>query len=355
MFTDEAIIKIKAGDGGNGSASFRREKYIPKGGPDGGDGGDGGDLIILCDGNTHTLSDYASRKYFEASRGENGLKKRQHGKNGLDLTLRVPPGTVVRRISQYGGQELMMDMTKAGEYLIIAKGGKGGLGNTHFSTPTHQIPTETGPAGIGDAMQLRLELKLLADVGLVGLPNAGKSTILSRISNAKPKIANYPFTTLEPNLGMVRTKEVSFVVADIPGLIAGASEGRGLGDKFLRHIERAGALVHVLDIQSENLEKDYSDIRTELKLWNPELIQEAEIVVVNKIDTVLPADAKKIITKFSKKIGKPVISLSAVSGTGLDELLAKIVSNIKIKKAQAEADANTKQAEEKNFVRYEPK
>jgi GTP-binding protein len=324
MFTDNVIIKVKAGDGGSGSASFRREKYIPKGGPDGGDGGNGGDLIIICDDNTHTLSDYASQKYFEAEKGENGRKKRQHGKDGEDLTLRVPPGTVVRRISQWGGQEVLADMTKTGEKIIVAHGGKGGLGNTHFSTSTHQTPTETGPAEKGEVMELRLELKLLADVGLVGLPNSGKSTILSRISNAKPKIADYPFTTLEPNLGMVRTKDVSFVVADIPGLIEGASEGRGLGDKFLRHIERAGALVHVMDINGADLIKDYNDIRTELKAWNPALIQEEEIVVLNKIDTLLPAEAKKIATKFSKKIGKTVIILSAVAGTGLDELLEKI-------------------------------
>ena len=332
MFTDEAIIKVKAGDGGAGSASMRREKYIPKGGPDGGDGGDGGDVIILCDDNTHTLSDYASQKFFEASRGENGRKKRQHGKDGDDLTLRVPPGTVIRRISQYGGQEVIADMTKPGQKIVLTYGGKGGLGNIHFATSTHQTPTETTPGDQGELKHLRLELKLLADVGLVGLPNAGKSTILSRISNAKPKIADYPFTTLEPNLGMVRTKEVSFVVADIPGLIEGASEGRGLGDKFLRHIERAGIVVHVLDINGENLEKDYLDIRNELKQWNAALLSDEEIVVLNKIDTLLPKDVKKIADKFAKKINQNIILLSAVSGDGLDELLQRISAKIVLQK-----------------------
>lgn len=348
MFTDEAFIKIKAGNGGNGSASFRREKYIPKGGPDGGDGGDGGDLIIFCDGNTHTLSDYSSRKFFEATRGDDGQNKRKHGKNGADLTLRVPPGTVIRRISVWGGQELMADMTKIGDKIVLARGGKGGLGNVHFASATHQTPEETTKGGEGEKLELRLELKLLADVGLVGLPNAGKSTILSRISNARPKIADYPFTTLEPNLGMVRTEDVSFVVADIPGLIEGSSTGRGLGDKFLRHIERAGALVHVLDIQSENLEKDYNSIRTELKAWNPALIQEDEIVILNKIDTLLPDEAKKIATQFSKKINlsrlggrakaeKDCIMLSAASGDGLDDLLHRIVKNIKAKPSYIQA------------------
>ena len=326
MFTDESVIKVKAGDGGNGSASFRREKYIPKGGPDGGDGGDGGDLFMLCDDNTHTLSDFARQKFFEATRGQDGRHKRQHGKNGADLVLTVPPGTIIRRISEWGGEEILADLTKIGEKILVAKGGKGGLGNVHFASATHQAPKETTKGEPGEARNLRLELKLLADVGLVGLPNSGKSTILSRISNAKPKIADYPFTTLEPNLGMVRTKDISFVAADIPGLIEGASEGKGLGDKFLRHIERAGALIHVIDINGIDLVKDYNEIRNELKSWNKALIQEDEIVVLNKIDTLLTKDAKKIAAKFSKNIQKDVLMLSAVSGEGIDKLLVQITS-----------------------------
>jgi len=334
MFTDEAVIKVRAGGGGNGSASFRREKYIPKGGPDGGDGGDGGDLFMLCDGNTHTLSDYASRKFFEADRGEDGRHKRQHGKNGDDLTLRVPPGTIVRRISQWGGQELIADLTEAGMKILVAKGGKGGLGNVHFATSTHQVPKETTKGEPGEEKHLRLELKLLADVGLVGLPNAGKSTILSRVSNAKPKIADYPFTTLEPNLGVVRTSDVSFVVADVPGLIAGASEGKGLGDKFLRHIERSGVIAHIVDINGADLEKDYNDIRNELKAWNPNLISEKEIVVLNKIDTMMLEDAQKIAKKFGKKIKQEIILVSAVSGIGIDEFI-QIVSKEILKRQKS--------------------
>lgn len=334
MFTDEAVIKVRAGGGGNGSASFRREKYIPKGGPDGGDGGDGGDLFMLCDGNTHTLSDYASRKFFEADRGEDGRHKRQHGKNGDDLTLRVPPGTIVRRISQWGGQELIADLTEPGMKILVAKGGKGGLGNVHFATSTHQVPKETTKGEPGEEKHLRLELKLLADVGLVGLPNAGKSTILSRVSNAKPKIADYPFTTLEPNLGVVRTSDVSFVVADVPGLIAGASEGKGLGDKFLRHIERSGVIAHIVDINGADLEKDYNDIRNELKAWNPNLISEKEIVVLNKIDTMMLEDAQKIAKKFGKKIKQEIILVSAVSGIGIDEFI-QIVSKEILKRQKS--------------------
>lgn len=328
MFTDEAIIKIKAGDGGNGSASFRREKYIPKGGPDGGDGGDGGDIYIMCDPSTHTLSNFASQKYFEAKNGENGRRKRQHGKDGKDLTLFVPPGTQVKRISQYGGEELLYDFVKIGENIRITKGGKGGLGNVHFATATHQTPTETTKGEPGEIKSLHLELKLLADVGLVGLPNAGKSTLIARISNAKPKIADYPFTTLQPNLGAVRFRDNAFVVADIPGIIEGASKGKGLGVKFLKHIERSGVIIHLIDINLEDLSKSYKEIRTELEAWSQKLTNEQEIVVLTKMETMPLAEAKKILKKFSTKIKKDVLMISAVSGYGLDELLEKIVENI---------------------------
>lgn len=324
MLTDEATIKIKAGDGGAGSASFRREKYIPKGGPDGGDGGDGGDVFILCDDNAHTLSDFARQKYFEAKRGDNGLGKRKHGKNGADLTLRVPVGTIVSRVSQWGGKELIHDFVKIGEEIVTAKGGEGGLGNVHFATATHQTPKETTPGTPGEEKTLYLELKLIAEVGLVGLPNAGKSTLLSHISNAKPKIADYPFTTLEPNLGVAKFRDRDFVVADVPGLIEGASAGKGLGVKFLRHLERTKVLVHILDINSENLLKDYQDIRHELKTWNPKFVEEDEIIVLNKIDTMLAKDATKIAKKLSKEIGQDVLTISAVSGLGLDALLGII-------------------------------
>lgn len=324
MFTDEAFVKIKAGDGGNGSASFRREKYIPKGGPDGGDGGDGGDVVFSCDPSTHTLSNFASQKYFEAEKGENGKRKRQHGKNGDDLTLFAPPGTQVKRIGPFGGEELMFDFTTPGQTFKMAMGGKGGLGNVHFSTSTHQTPKETTPGEPGEAQSLHLELKLLADVGLVGLPNAGKSTLIARISNAKPKIADYPFTTLEPNLGAVRFRDASFVVADIPGIIEGASKGKGLGVKFLKHIERSGVIVHLIDINNEDLVKSYQEIRTELEAWSKQLTEEQEIIVLTKMETLPLADAKKVLKKLSIKIKKDVLMISAVSGYGLDELLEKI-------------------------------
>lgn len=317
MLTDEATIKIKAGDGGDGIVSFRREKFVPKGGPDGGDGGMGGNIYILSDNNTHTLSHFASQKYFEAKSGQNGMSARKHGKSAQDLVLRVPPGTVVKI-----DQTVFYDFKLNQEKVLVAKGGKGGLGNIHFATPTHQAPREATKGTPGEEKILKLELKLLADVGLVGLPNSGKSTLLSHISNARPKIADYPFTTLEPNLGVARYHDRSFVVADIPGLIEGASKGRGLGDKFLRHIERTKVLAHIIDINSVNPAKDYCDIRTELEAWNKDLIAKKEIVVLNKIDTLTPKDAQKIATKLSKKIKQPVLTISAVSGEGIDKLLA---------------------------------
>jgi len=324
VLTDEAIIKIKAGDGGDGIASFRREKYVPKGGPDGGDGGAGGNIYFVCDANTHTLSDFARRKYFEATRGENGRDKRQHGKSAEDLYLRVPPGTVVKVDS-----EIFHDFTQASEKVLAARGGRGGLGNVHFATATHQTPRERTLGTKGEEKTFKLELKLLADVGLVGLPNSGKSTLLSRISNAKPKIADYPFTTLEPNLGVASYHEKSFVVADVPGLIEGASKGKGLGDKFLRHLERTKVLVHILDINSPDIAKDYRDIKNELKAWNEDLLSENEIIVLNKIDTLLPKEADKIAKKFTKDIKQNILTISAVSGEGTNELLKTVAQELK--------------------------
>jgi len=332
MLTDEAQIKVKAGDGGNGVISFLREKYRPKGGPDGGDGGDGGSVYFLCDDNANTLSNFARQKYFEASRGENGRKKKQHGKNAEDLILRVPAGTLVK----IGGQ-VFYDFTEAGEKVLAAKGGHGGLGNIHFATPSYQVPKKATPGTPGETKEFSLELKLIADIGLVGLPNSGKSTLLSHISNARPKIADYPFTTLEPNLGVATYHDKNFIVADMPGLIEGASKGRGLGERFLKHIERTKLLVHVLDINgssasrkfstrnySKDLIKDYQDIRKELEAWNKRFIDEKEIIVLNKIDTLTPKVAEKIAKKFSKDTKKDCLLISAVSGVGVDELLKNI-------------------------------
>lgn len=320
MLTDEATVKIKAGDGGDGRVSFRREKYVPKGGPDGGDGGKGGDVYLICSDALHTLSEYARKKDWQAKNGINGGAKKQTGKGAEDLFLKIPPGTIVKV-----GESIFYDFTKIGEKILLAKGGRGGWGNTHFTTAVHQSPFFAKKGTSGEEKTIQLELKLIADVGLIGLPNTGKSTLLSRISNARPKIADYPFTTLTPNLGVVKIHDSEFVVADIPGLIEGASQGRGLGDKFLRHIERTKILIHLVDINSQNIEKDYQIIREELKTWNPELLKKKEIVVLNKADALPEKKAQKIAQDFAKKIGKPAFAISAVSGEGLKELLEKLV------------------------------
>lgn len=320
MLTDESIITIRSGNGGNGSGSLRHEKYVSKGGPDGGDGGKGGDIIFLCDNNTHTLSDYARKKEFKASHGDDGHAKRKTGKDAEDLILPIPPGTLVKI-----DDELIHDFTYAGEELLIARGGKGGRGNVHFATATFQTPRYGEPGKPGEEKTLKLELKLLADVGLIGLPSAGKSTLLSAISNARPKIGDYPFTTLEPNLGVAKIHGQEIIVADMPGLIEGAAGGKGLGDRFLKHIERTKTLVHMIDINSDDLERDYKVIRDELNLWNPRLLREKEIVVLTKDDTLAEKESQKIADKFIKKIKKPVLVISAVSGKNIDVLLSQLI------------------------------
>ncbi|MGA2666985.1 MAG: GTPase ObgE [Patescibacteria group bacterium] len=327
MITDEAKIHIVAGKGGDGAISFRHEKYVPKGGPDGGDGGKGGDIYLICSGNTHTLTDYARKKQWQAENGETGRPKKQTGKNAEDLELPVPPGTIVKiqnlnLKSQNDG--IIYDFIKEGDRLLVAKGGRGGWGNTHFATAVHQTPYIAKRGLAGEEKEMYLELKLIADVGLIGLPNAGKSTLLSVISNARPKIADYPFTTLEPNLGVARYHDKEFVVADIPGLIEGASQGKGLGVKFLKHIERTKILIHLIDINSINIEKDYRVIREELKAWSENLSVKKEIIVLNKADTIPQKDAQKIARKLSKKLAKPVQIISAVSGAGIKELLKEL-------------------------------
>lgn len=328
MLVDETIITIKSGKGGDGSTSFRREKYVPKGGPDGGDGGNGGDVIFVCDRAVHTLMDFAAKKNFAAKDGDSGHDNKKHGRNGEDLFLKIPPGTIVSEIIEQDDTKhelLLHDFITEGEEAVMVRGGKGGLGNVHFATATNQAPQYAQKGKPGVEKVLKLELKLIADIGLIGLPNSGKSTLLSRISNARPKIANYPFTTLEPNLGVAKFHEHNIVAADIPGLIEGASRGKGLGDKFLRHIERTHALVHVLDINSLDLVKDYNDIRHELAAWSKTLAEKPEIIVLNKIDTLEKKEAQKLAKEFAKKIGQEVLTISAVSGEGVDELLSKIV------------------------------
>lgn len=315
MLVDEAEISIKAGNGGDGAVSFRREKYINRGGPDGGDGGDGGDIIIKCSEDVNTLSQYSRTKYYCAQSGSAGAKKKKTGHGGDDLILNVPPGTII-----YDGKsgKVITDFTKRNEIFTIIKGGKGGLGNVHFKSATHQTPREFKPGEKGKQMLIKLELKLIADVGLVGLPNAGKSTLLSAISNANPKVAPYPFTTTEPVLGKVLYKQKDFIVADIPGLIKDASKGRGLGYKFLKHIGRTKIIVHLIDASSPNIEGDYQTVRTELKNFKNNLENKKEIIVLNKIDntTNFPSDFKYD------------VAISAITRKNINELLNLIIYNL---------------------------
>jgi len=321
-FADEAEIKVKAGSGGNGSASFRREKYIPKGGPDGGNGGDGGDIIFEADGNINTLVNFVSKKHFNAQIGDSGHGRNQFGRKGEDLILKVPVGTLVH---DKASNRLIADLTEHGERIVVARGGMGGKGNANFKSSVRQAPDFAELGEPGEEKQLKMELKLIADVAIMGYPSVGKSTLISRISNARPKIADYPFTTLIPNLGMVKVGNTDFVVADIPGLIEGAHEGKGLGIEFLKHIERTKILVHLLDITHDDLRDEYKKLNNELKLYSKELAKKPQILVINKVDATISEiidEAKKI---FKKE--KPLF-ISAVSGQGLNEFLYKLKNEV---------------------------
>lgn len=295
---DTANITVTAGRGGDGAATFRREKYIPFGGPDGGDGGDGGDVIFKVNPQLSTLSDFARLRYFKAEAGVPGSGKRKHGRNGQDLILQVPQGTEIFNLVE-NKEEKIADLTGKNDEILIAKGGRGGLGNSNFATSTHQTPHEFTPGQAGQHKVLRLNLKLIADVGIIGLPNIGKSTFISLVTKAKPKIGNYAFTTLEPTLGKVDHKNVSFVMADIPGLIEGASRGKGLGDKFLQHVERTRVLVHFVAADSADPEFDYQVVRDELNLYNPELLKHPEMVVVSRSDLI--SEDNKLLKAFIKE------------------------------------------------------
>ena len=319
MFIDHAKIFVQAGAGGNGCVSFRREKYVPHGGPDGGDGGDGGSVFLEVTASLSTLSPFRTRRHFRAGRGQHGRGSNKAGKSGQPLTLMVPPGTTVAE-----GDFLLTDLTQVGARWMAAKGGHGGRGNSHFASSTHQTPMEAEPGEPGQERWLTLELKLLAEVGLIGFPNVGKSTLISRISAARPKIADYPFTTLVPNLGVVDLGDFrTFVVADIPGLIEGAHEGHGLGIRFLRHVERTRLLVHLVDpTAGEGREplKDWRVINQELKEYRSGLELKPQLVALTKMDTHPDERRLRPLEEECRKSGIPVTRISAVSGAGLDEL-----------------------------------
>lgn len=328
MFADRARIIIQSGKGGNGHISFRREKFVPAGGPDGGDGGRGGDIIFEVSDQVNNLSDYRMRRKFAATNGEEGGKKKCHGKDGQDLVLKVPAGTIIKEAET--GQ-VICDMSGDNKRVVVLHGGKGGLGNMHFATSTMQAPKYAKPGGESKSLEVILELKLLADVGLVGYPNAGKSTLLSRLSNAKPEIANYPFTTLNPILGVVDLPGGgSFVMADIPGIIEGASEGVGLGLEFLRHIERCKVLVHMVDISGVEREDPIEDIKAinnELSKYNEKLVEKPTIIALNKADT-RPDEAESIKAKVEDTFHKKTFLISAVTGAGVKELLGEIAKEL---------------------------
>ena len=328
QFIDYSKIFITSGKGGKGCVSFRREKYVPRGGPDGGDGGKGGDVIIKASAQINTLLDFRYKREFHAKNGQNGMGKKMHGKNSDDLIIPVPAGTVIRDADS---NEVIADLVKDGDYFIAAKGGRGGLGNSHFATSTKQVPMYAQPGETNEEKWLILELKLLADVGLIGFPNAGKSTLISVISSAKPKIADYPFTTLVPNLGVVKLKDHrSCVVADIPGLIEGAHEGAGLGVSFLRHIERTRIFLHLVDVSdmTDDPVTRYSKIRRELRLYSSDLLLKPETVVATKLDCITDNTRLDMLEKYCKTNNINFIKISSVTGKGISKLLNYLSSEL---------------------------
>ena len=328
-FIDEVTIRIVAGKGGNGCVSFRREKYVPRGGPDGGDGGEGGSILLEASERKHSLLDFRYRNLFRASPGRGGEGQNRHGRSGDDLLLEVPVGTVAKD-TETG--EVLADLTEAGQRWTAAQGGRGGKGNAHFVSSTHRTPRFAQEGQAGEERELRLELKLIADVGLVGLPNAGKSTLISAVSAARPKIADYPFTTLTPNLGVVQYDDAPpFVIADVPGLIEGAHEGAGLGIRFLKHIERTRVLVHVIDISqisSDDPLKPFRQIENELARYSKDLVQKPAVIALNKIDLV---ESKQELARYAeryKQLGYSVVQVSSVKREGLRDLVRLLTKHL---------------------------
>ncbi len=324
-FLDQVKIYIKAGNGGDGSPSFRREKFIEYGGPDGGDGGNGGSIIFKAERNLNTLIDYRYQQHHKAQRGENGSGQKRTGKSGNNLILKVPLGT---QVFEEDNKTLIYDFIEVGEEFIAASGGKGGLGNTRFKSSTNRAPRKFTKGTLGEEFTIWLQLKTIADLGIIGLPNAGKSSLLSAITNANPKIANYQFTTLNPNLGVARYDNKEITVADIPGLVEGAHRGIGLGIKFLKHIERCKSILHLIDITNNDLKKSYKQIKNELKNYSSKLTKKKELIVLNKTDLIEKNEIDKILKTFSKNVKSEVTTLSTLQKKSVTQLKAKLLSYV---------------------------
>ena len=324
-FLDQVKIYVKAGNGGDGSPSFRREKFIEYGGPDGGDGGKGGSIILKSEQNLNTLIDYRYQQHHKAERGENGMGQNKTGKSGENLVLKVPIGT---QVFEEDNKTLIYDFTKSGEEFIAANGGKGGLGNTRFKSSTNRAPRKFTKGTMGEEFTIWLQLKTIADIGIIGLPNAGKSSLLASITNANPKIANYQFTTLNPNLGVALYDDKEITIADIPGLIEGAHEGTGLGIQFLKHIERCKTILHLIDITVGDIEKAYNQVRKELLSYSQDLIKKREIIVLNKVDLLEKDLVMEITDDFSKKINAEIFTLSTLEKKSISKIKAKLISYV---------------------------
>ena len=322
-FLDQVKIYVKAGNGGDGSASFRREKFIEYGGPDGGDGGNGGSVILKAEQNLNTLIDYRYQQHHKAKRGDNGSGQNRTGKSGTDLVLKVPLGT---QVFEEDNKTLIYDFIKIGEEFIAASGGKGGLGNTRFKSSTNRAPRKFTKGTLGEDFVIWLQLKTIADIGIIGLPNAGKSSLLASITNANPKIANYQFTTLNPNLGVANYDDKEVTIADIPGLVEGAHKGIGLGVQFLKHIERCKSLLHLIDITNKDLRKSYNQVKSELKNYSSKLSKKKELIVLNKIDLIDENKVKKIVKDFKKDMKSEVIAISTLKKDTISKIKSKLIS-----------------------------
>ncbi len=330
QFLDSAKVYVRSGDGGNGCVSFRREKFVEFGGPNGGNGGNGGDVIVECVANLNTLLDFRYQQHFRAKRGGNGMGQNRTGARGAEVTLKVPPGT---QILDEDGEMRIADMTEPGTRMVLLRGGNGGFGNAHFKSATNQAPLRANPGLPGEEIYLWLRLKLIGDAGIVGLPNAGKSTFLASVSKAKPKIADYPFTTLHPNLGVVRLGGLDFVLGDIPGLIEGAHEGAGIGDRFLGHVERTSVLLHLVDATSEDPAEAYRIVRGEVEAYGFGLAEKPEVLALSKADAVDSKDLEKKVRALKKLSGAEPLIVSAATARGVQEVLAALAAHVEYMRA----------------------